>query len=549
MSLSRILVIISFAVPLGGARGVLAADGPLPGMVQQPDVHKLIYDLKSDDPWTLHEAIQGLGHLGPRGAGAVNALAGLLADDRRFTYRSGNIMGRTSLQVNIAAVMALRNIGKPAVAVLVTALDNKDGSVRQLAAQSLAQIGEPIEPKHWIRALADHNRYVQIIAARQLGKAKDVSGVEALCRALKDKDAEVRIAAAKALGEIRDTKAIDPLIAAVSDANVNVMASARVALAQLGRAAVPALLDRLSRSKNLDQRARSSVASAIIKAEPTQMRELLLEWLKSEHCELRGIALSAMIGRKLPDALEAAKTMAADADWGVRWTAVRGLGELADDKTADAIRPVLVNALRQDGEPRVRVAALKSLYFLADKSREDLWKAIEAATGDEAPTVREAAVAAAGKFWDPKLAPALRRLLNDGAPNVRAEAIVLLGNRDAETTTAELIRLLDDKDFRCAEYAAYVIGRRGTDEAVETLIQTVWDSRRDLKLRNAAVAGLCQSKNRKTIGPLIDALQDKALRQNAVRMETALKELTGQDFRSAREWHKWYEQQRGAERR
>jgi HEAT repeat protein len=549
MSLSGILVVISFAVPVGAERGVLAADEALPRTAQQPNIQKLIDNLKSDDPRTLHEALQGLGRPGPEVAGTVSALAGLLADDRRFTYRSGNIMGRTSFQVNVAAVMALRNIRKPAVPVLVTALDNKDSNVRQLAAQSLAEIGEPIEPKQWIRALADSNRYVQIIAARQLGKGKEVSGVDSLCKALKDEDAYVRIEAAKALGQIGDTKAIDPLIAAVSDANVNVMASARVALAQLGRAAVPALLDRLNRSKNLDGRARSSVARAIIEAEPTQMRELLLQWLKSEHCELRAIALSAMIGRRLPEALEAAKAMAADADWGVRWTAVRGLGELADDQTAEAIRPMLLKVLREDEDSRVRVRALRSLYFFADKSREEFWKTINAAMGDESPAVREAAVAAAGKFWNPKLAPALRNLLKDAAPNVRAEAILLFGSRDTEAATTELVRILADEDPRCAEYAAYALGKRGTDEAVETLIRTVWDSRLDLKLRNAAVAGLCQSKNPKTIGPLIDALQDKALRQNAVRMETALKELTGQDFRSARDWRKWYEQQRGAEPR
>ena len=45
-------------------------------------LQRLIGDLKSDDPKTLYDALQGLIGLESKAAGAVDAIAGLLADDR-----------------------------------------------------------------------------------------------------------------------------------------------------------------------------------------------------------------------------------------------------------------------------------------------------------------------------------------------------------------------------------------------------------------------------------------------------------------------------------
>ena len=104
----------------------------------------------------------------------------------------------------------------------MTALENnKNSAVRQRAAEVLAAIGQPVESKHWIRALANSDPGVRVIAAKQLGKRKEVQGMEALCKALKDEVANVRVAAAVALGQIGDARAIDPLIAALSGKTFN----------------------------------------------------------------------------------------------------------------------------------------------------------------------------------------------------------------------------------------------------------------------------------------------------------------------------------------
>ena len=147
-------------------------------------LQRLIGDLKSDDPKTLHDALQGLTSLKSKASGAVDAIAGLLADDRTLTVPSRNIIGHASFQVNLTAVATLGSIGRPAVEALLAAMENnKNSAVRQRAAEVLAAIGQPVESKHWIRALANSDPNVRVIAAKQLGKRKEVQGIEVLCKA------------------------------------------------------------------------------------------------------------------------------------------------------------------------------------------------------------------------------------------------------------------------------------------------------------------------------------------------------------------------------
>ena len=77
-------VVLTFALALGGYAAQEKPSGTksslTPGekqMLQRP-----IGDLKSDDPKTLYDALQGLMGLESKAAGAVDAIAGLLADDR-----------------------------------------------------------------------------------------------------------------------------------------------------------------------------------------------------------------------------------------------------------------------------------------------------------------------------------------------------------------------------------------------------------------------------------------------------------------------------------
>ena len=543
----------------------------------------LIHDLKSDDPKTLHAALRGIANLGPPAADAVEPLAGMLEDGRKLIYPSGNILGKTQFQVNLSVVTALRCIGKPAVEALVTALENEDAVVRLHAAWALVSIGRPIESKHWVRALSDSNRSVQIVAAQQLGKKKDAVGVEPLCRALHDENADVRVEAARALGQIGDTRAIEPLIAALSrtepinfDATVSAPAHA---LAEIGKPALEVLIDRF---ETFDESMRKRAAIAFLSADATREKKLLLRCCRSEHEQLRNGALFALIKHKIPEGYVECKRLIDDPVWNVRYTAVRGLAEFADEDStdtiratllveckrliddpvwnvrytavrslaksadtdnADTIRSILLTFLREDKHPTVRDQALWSLYILPGTPPDDFWRSIAAALEDESPRVRASAVETANKFWDARLTPKILSLLKDPDSQVRAEAAGCLANHRVEDATAGLIELLRDNSPRCAERAAMALGCLRNDDAVDALIKTLQNRELDPRVRNGAVYGLCVSKDRKAVGPLIDAIQDAALKKHSDLAEGTLKELTGQDFRWARQWRKWKESQ------
>lgn len=74
----------------------------------------------------------------------------------------------------------------------------------------------------------------------------------------------------------------------------------------------------------------------------------------------------------------------------VRWRALRALGRLGD-----RVVPALAQALREDGDPRVREFAAEALGKVG-RSAEEAWLALERASrGDDSPAVRRAARRAA----------------------------------------------------------------------------------------------------------------------------------------------------------
>jgi len=101
------------------------------------------------------------------------------------------------------ALEKLITIGEPAVSPLITALEDKNISVRVGAARALGGIkyNRALEPL--IVALKDENASVRMWAAEALGEIEDPRAVEALDVVLKDADPHVRIAAESALKRIR----------------------------------------------------------------------------------------------------------------------------------------------------------------------------------------------------------------------------------------------------------------------------------------------------------------------------------------------------------
>ena len=165
------------------------------------------------------------------------------------------------------AVKGLRQIGTPAVPLLMTALQDADVGVRGGAAFALGAMGSDAESAipNLIAALNDSEESVRLdaaVALRRIG----TPAVGELAIALQHPEIEVRRGAAFALAGIGATAepAIGPLITALQDPDERLAWNAAVALRAVGSPAVPALNQAL-----MHENPRVRIAAAFALGNPT----------------------------------------------------------------------------------------------------------------------------------------------------------------------------------------------------------------------------------------------------------------------------------------
>ncbi len=145
-----------------------------------------------------------------------------------------------------SAVQCLGRIGDiRAVKPLITVLHDSDWTVRQHAAEALGRLSDPSAVEPLINALSDSVWTVRQTAAEALGQLGDVRAVELLSYALRDSEWPVREQAAHALGNLCEARATKPLARALRDRCWKVSDAAVYALSRIGtRRANIALLRR-----------------------------------------------------------------------------------------------------------------------------------------------------------------------------------------------------------------------------------------------------------------------------------------------------------------
>jgi HEAT repeat protein len=174
-------------------------------------------------------AVAALGEIGSSSVLALPALSKLLKDN--------------SEDVRIIVVDTLEKIGKPAVPVLIQALQNNDNwMVRYSAADALGRIGasdQEVVPV-LINALRDKDEYVRSEAADVLGKIGKMA-VPDLINALQSKDAYVRYKAVDALRIIgkEAVAALPALRNALHDEDIKVSLTAKYAIDAINAASNP----------------------------------------------------------------------------------------------------------------------------------------------------------------------------------------------------------------------------------------------------------------------------------------------------------------------
>jgi HEAT repeat protein len=289
---------------------------------------------------------------------------------------------------------------------------------------------------------------VRSAACTALGQIGDIAAVPELITRLDDANCDVRCAACTALGLIGDASAVPALIARLGGRYMS--KAAANALVQIGKPAVPALIEALTSPSN---RVRIAACTALGQIGDNTAVPKLIECLKDIESIVRSTACTALgligdtaaipalrvhaeIMEEAQQALaklggtsmalqEAVRSLAEQSQWGVLCRA------LTSNKVRAAIMqlgssavPALIDALRDD-DTEIRQAACTALGQIRDKAPvPSLIEHLKDTNRD----VRKAACTALGQIRDSSAVPALISLLCDEEVDVRITATDALVN-------------------------------------------------------------------------------------------------------------------------
>ena len=249
--------------------------------------------------------------------------------------------------VRSGAVKGLARFGDSrAVALLITALQDASESVRGCALQGLKDVGPPAVPL-LIVALKNPERQVRRKAScvidnigYKLKEVGDFQAVVPLIEALQDPTSVVRSHSVTALGKIGGAQALPAVIAALkteavrSALDIGVCYRAIEALHRLGETAAECLISAL---KHRDKAIRRKAATLLGKTGETGAVELLIGALKDKHPRVRSRAAHALGRIGNPSAVKPLTVALKDTAPGVRINALHALGTFGESAAAALI--------------------------------------------------------------------------------------------------------------------------------------------------------------------------------------------------------------------
>lgn len=235
-----------------------------------------------------------------------------------------------------------------------------------------------------------------------------------------------------------------------------------------------------------------------------------------------------------------------DQDDEVRATAIEGLWESEDFRTADQ----LARLLRSDAAERVRVAAalglarfalLAELGSLYQPAAARVRRALETAATDPGETVevRRRAIEAIAAFSDSTVTELIETAYASADPKMRASAIYAMGRNCDDRWLEVILRELENEDPEMRFEAARAAGQLENSRAIVPLIALLDDP--DLEVRLAAIGALgeiggdvarkalqrcAQSKDAAIRAAANDALDELALSADPLSISPFLRRST-----------------------
>lgn len=394
-------------------------------------------------------------------------------------------LGAAVTNERILAARVLAAIGGDSVEGLISALENRANEVRQLAVQTLVEIGDLRAVEPLLRSLNDWDPVVRATVVHGLAKLWKPA-VEPLTGLLKDWNHQVRSAAAQVLGQIGDRSAVPLLVHALGDKEAEVRGSAAEALSKIGgeetaRYVVTAL-------DAEDPRTREAAHHALLKMGRSAVKPLTAALRHSEPA-IRASIVPLVAKTGDPSAATALSASLSDPDAGVREAAARALEEMQWHPKENVDRARLAIALQQwERVVEFGKSAVRPLIeVLADVRRK----------------VRLAAAQVLGEIADPRAVDALIPLLSDDFTEVARAAVHALGMIGDRRAVDPLIRCLGEREL-CPD-AVEALGRLADPRAIHPLVASTRNHGRNLT--HKVMMALAQI-GRESLDVLIESLDD-----------------------------------------
>ncbi|RKG61893.1 HEAT repeat domain-containing protein [Corallococcus sp. AB011P] len=395
--------------------------------------------------------------------------------------------------------------GADAATGLLKLLDSQDLGVSRAAAAALGELGAEADAQI-LQALREGDSSRRRVLLPLVGKRSAAVPDVLLC--LEDRDATVRALAAETLSRIGDTSAVPALFARLADEDPRVSQAVVGAIQSLGSETTENLALEAARSTDVRQR-RAALRIVAYFGYPRGLDALLLA-MRDPDERLRDAAIYGLPFIDDPRAVDAllaaanhesertrATAMRAlgqtdkqaritstllgglnDRDPWVRYYACQSLGKLNEEAAADAIV-----ALANDDAGQVRVAVVDAL---AHMHTESAMAALRRAASSADADVRRAALLGLGVARRPDALPVLLEAVHSEDPATRLVALSAVAEYDAPETLPALLRAAGDRDDSVRSAAVGFLATRTGSHATQQLVSLLGD----VMLREQVVSAL-----------------------------------------------------------
>lgn len=432
---------------------------------------------------------------------------------------------------------------------ILSALKDKNPSIREAAAASLKRIGElskgcckeTVVPP-LIKALEDNNARVREEAAKALAYYKDSRAVDPLIRALKDKDPWVRLNAVYSLGELRAKEAVSPLLELLNDdsdwRNKFVQQECVITIRKIRWITI---LDKKVTAVLMQKAQDDYLKAEIIKTlgvfQAEEAKDIFIEATKDSDEKVRKEALDALsrLPRRDEKTVQIFKNLLKDPSAEVRTKAVEFLGSPWNNTD---VKP-LIEAL-QDSSKKVQEKAIVSLSNYRDEkildaivplfSSEDqhirnlaakTFESVTEKTGKERVYIyRKDGIRyiSENKSEIPKGVSVNERIIHSNAvdklinalnnpdPKVKLTVLQIIWGFEDKRIEEQLIRFLDNPSPLIKQRAIALLPNTGGDKAIPRLIEALNSGDRNVRIEAAKALG--EYQDRRALEPLIGRLND-----------------------------------------